>query len=74
MPICENCLSIMSDTLGAPGHPALRITDTRRHKIPQSFSVTVSMFRCVHCGAVWRYREAKSGAEQGWALLPKQSR
>lgn len=69
MPLCDNCLSIQRDTLGAPGHPALRITDTQRRKLPGSFSETVSMFHCAQCGAVWRYREAKGGDDQGWALL-----
>ncbi len=68
MSICERCMSIAPGIAGAPGHPALRIIDTQRQKIPGSPSVTVRIFRCLTCGTVWRYREAKRD-EVGWRLL-----
>lgn len=70
MQLCENCLSVTRDTSGAPGHPGLRIVDTRRSRIPGSVTVTISTFRCQECGAIWRYREAKDNGPKGWALVP----
>ena len=42
---CENCLAVIPDTAGTLGHPALRIIDTQRRKIPRAATVTVSTFR-----------------------------
>lgn len=66
----ENCLAVIPDTAGTPGHPALRIIDTQRRKIPRAATVTVSTFRCTDCGTVWRYRDAKDDGPQGWAIVP----
>lgn len=73
MSLCANCLSLTRDTAGAPGHVALRIVDTQRHRIPRSVTVTLSSFRCADCGAIWRYREAKDDGQQGWSLLETES-
>jgi len=69
MSLCANCLSLTRDTSGTPGHLALRIVDTQRRRIPGSVTVTISTFRCSDCGAIWRYREAKDGGQQGWSIL-----
>ena len=73
MLLCTNCLAVARDTSGAPGHPGLRIIDTRRSRIPRSVTVTISTFRCAECGAIWRYREAKDNGAQGWALVPDEA-
>ncbi|MBB2917766.1 MULTISPECIES: hypothetical protein [Cupriavidus] len=68
MTLCTACQAIERHVRGAPGHAALRITDTRRIKPPRSAAVTISSFVCQDCGALWTYRDQKSGPEQGWDL------
>ncbi|NUO84944.1 MAG: hypothetical protein HOQ33_19340 [Cupriavidus sp.] len=68
MTLCTACQAIERHVRGAPGHAALRITDTRRIKPPRSAAVTISSFVCQNCGAAWTYRDQKSGPEQGWDL------
>ncbi|MBF6986251.1 MULTISPECIES: hypothetical protein [Cupriavidus] len=68
MTLCTACQAIERHRRGAPGHAALRITDTQRIKPPGSAAITISTFVCQDCGARWTYRDQKKGTEQGWEV------
>ena len=66
---CPACQAMEPHKFDAHGHPALRITDTRRIKPPDGPAITVSTFACQACGARWAYRAQKGDPEQGWQRL-----
>ncbi|WP_042879637.1 hypothetical protein [Cupriavidus necator] len=68
MTLCTACQAIELHLRGAPGHAALRITDTQRIKPPGKAAVTISTFVCQDCGTLWTYRDQKTGPEQGWQV------
>ncbi|AOY96957.1 hypothetical protein BKK79_21585 [Cupriavidus sp. USMAA2-4] len=66
MTLCPACQAMEMHKFGAPGHPALRITDTQRIKPARGPALTVSTFVCQVCGTQWTYRDQKRDPEAGW--------
>jgi len=68
--LCEPCRGIQRNWRRAPGHAEL-VQNSNRKEERDGREVTVTRYRCDHCGAYWDYENNKANQHAGWSL-PRQ--
>jgi hypothetical protein len=65
--LCTPCAGIQRNWRRAPGHAEL-VQANNRKEMRDGRSVTVTRYRCDHCGTVWDYENDKANQHAGWSL------
>lgn len=68
--LCEPCAGIQRNWRRAPGHAELVQTQNWKEE-RGGRSVTITQYRCDHCGAIWEYENNPANQKAGWSL-PRQ--
>jgi len=66
--LCEPCAGIQRNWRRAPGHAEL-VQGSNRKEMRSERTVTVTRYRCDHCGAIWDYENDKANQHAGWSLV-----
>jgi len=66
--LCEPCNGIQRHWRRAPGHAEL-VQRSNRQETRGEHAVTVTRYRCDHCGAIWDYENDKTNQRAGWSLV-----
>ncbi len=67
MHLCEPCAGIQRNWRRAPGHAELVQMANRKVERPHGL-VTITTYRCDHCGTVWDYENNKVNLHAGWSV------
>jgi len=67
-PLCEPCASVQQNWRRAPGHAEL-VQGANRKELRGEKTVTVTRYRCDHCGTVWDYENNKANQHAGWSVV-----
>jgi len=68
MKLCEPCSGIQRNWRKAPGHAELVQMGNRKVERPHGL-VTITTYRCDHCGTVWDYENNKVNLHAGWSVV-----
>lgn len=68
MTLCEPCSGIQRNWRRAPGHAELVQMGNRKVERPHGL-VTITTYRCDHCGTVWDYENNKVNLHAGWSVV-----
>lgn len=68
MTLCEPCSGIQRNWRKAPGHAELVQMGNRKVERPHGL-VTITTYRCDHCGTVWDYENNKVNLHAGWSVV-----
>ena len=68
MELCEPCTGIQRNWRRAPGHAELVQRGNRKEERAQGL-VTITTYRCDHCGTVWEYENDKANLHAGWSVV-----
>ena len=68
MELCEPCAGIQRNWRRAPGHAELVQRGNRKEERAQGL-VTITTYRCDHCGTVWEYENDKANLHAGWSVV-----
>ena len=67
-PLCDPCAAIQQNWRRAPGHAEL-MQGANRKELRGEKTVTVTRYRCDHCGTRWDYENNKANQHAGWSLV-----
>jgi hypothetical protein len=68
MALCEPCAGIQRNWRRAPGHAELVQRGNRKEERAHGL-VTITTYRCDHCGTVWEYENDKANLHAGWSVV-----
>lgn len=68
MELCEPCAGIQRNWRRAPGHAELVQRGNRKEERGSGL-VTITTYRCDHCGTVWEYENDKANLHAGWSVV-----
>jgi len=68
MALCEPCAGIQRNWRRAPGHAELVQRGNRKEE-RGSGTVTITTYKCDHCGTVWEYENDKANLHAGWSVV-----
>jgi ssDNA-binding Zn-finger/Zn-ribbon topoisomerase 1 len=68
MELCEPCAGIQRNWRRAPGHAELVQRGNRKEE-RGSGTVTITTYKCDHCGTVWEYENDKANLHAGWSVV-----
>lgn len=68
MALCDACAGIQRHWRRAPGHAEL-VQRGNRKELRGSTEVTVTQYRCDHCGTAWEYENDKANQRAGWSVV-----
>jgi len=66
--LCAPCATIQRNWRGAPGHAEL-VQGSNRKEPRSHGQVTITSYRCEHCGTVWQYENDKVNLHAGWSVV-----
>ena len=66
--LCAPCAGIQRPWRRAPGHAEL-VQANNRQEARGAHTVTVTRYRCDHCGAIWDYENNRADQRTGWSLV-----
>jgi len=66
--LCEPCAAVQQNWRRAPGHAEL-VQGANRKELRGEKTVTVTRYRCDHCGTVWDYENNKANQHAGWSVV-----
>ena len=68
--LCSPCAGIQRNWRRAPGHAEL-VQGSNRKEARDGRMVTVTRYRCDHCGVRWDYENDKTNQHAGWSLVQR---
>jgi ssDNA-binding Zn-finger/Zn-ribbon topoisomerase 1 len=68
MELCEPCAGIQRNWRRAPGHAELVQRGNRKEERGNG-TVTITIYKCDHCGTVWEYENDKANLHAGWSVV-----
>lgn len=68
MELCDSCAGIQRNWRKAPGHPEL-VQGNNRHETRRGELVTITNYKCDHCGTKWEYENDKNNQKAGWSVV-----
>jgi hypothetical protein len=68
MALCDPCAGIQRNWRRAPGHAELVQRGNRKEE-RGSGTVTITTYKCDHCGTVWEYENDRANLHAGWSVV-----
>ncbi len=65
--LCDACNGIQRNWRRAPGHPELVQGENHPEKRGRAV-VSITRYRCDHCGTAWAYENDKTNQKAGWSV------
>jgi hypothetical protein len=72
MELCDSCAGIQRNWRRAPGHAELVQRGNRKEERGGG-TVTITTYKCDHCGTVWEYENDKANLHAGWSVVGRQA-
>ena len=70
MALCEPCAGIQRNWRRAPGHAELVQGASRKEDRGDGGApVSITRYRCDHCGTAWEYENDKNNQRAGWSVV-----